>query len=213
MGFGEGGKLIIKLKKRLWPKDVCFIATDRYEGQIWVSSYGRQPELSLCGAEDEEEPTPILTVLVAGEAMMRKLDDLASGQTVSGSAAGPGTQTQTDDALLAFLDEDLVPYLFGGRVGMETEAAEEGEPRVAGAIWMNWVKEPFVHGLYSFPHVDGVMADREVLARPEWNDSKDRCHHLFFAGEATERVNYASIHGALDSGRRAAGEVMQSLES
>lgn len=66
---------------------------------------------------------------------------------------------------------------------------------------VNWPDDPFARGGYSFvlPGHDGV---RELLARPE--------PPLFFAGEASAPEHQsATVHGAIESGRRAAAEVVE----
>jgi monoamine oxidase len=66
-----------------------------------------------------------------------------------------------------------------------------------------WGLEPYIGGAYA--HVPpGAFWAREVLARPEGN--------LFFAGEATAyHSTPQTVHGAIDSGTRAANEVLNFL--
>ena len=67
---------------------------------------------------------------------------------------------------------------------------------------VDWAADPFSKGAYSFPAVDGGLDTRRALAAP-LGDS------LFFAGEATDfHAEYATVHGALNSGERAALEVL-----
>ena len=68
----------------------------------------------------------------------------------------------------------------------------------------DWQRDPFSRGAYSFVAVGGVGA-REKLAAPLKNT-------LFFAGEATSTDGEAgTVHGALQSGVRAAQEVLDAL--
>jgi monoamine oxidase len=68
----------------------------------------------------------------------------------------------------------------------------------------DWVDDPYARGAYSYARVGGVRAG-ERLARPVEGT-------LFFAGEATASGgNTGTVHGALESGRRAAGEALASL--
>ena len=64
-----------------------------------------------------------------------------------------------------------------------------------------WSTDPFARGSYSYPAVGGKPEDRQTLAAPV----ADR---LFFAGEATNAVKYATVHGAYASGQRAAKELL-----
>lgn len=66
---------------------------------------------------------------------------------------------------------------------------------------VSWANEPFTQGGYA--HIPpGAAAARPALAKPEG-------HTLFFAGEATAYdSNPQTVHGALESGWRAARECM-----
>ncbi len=70
------------------------------------------------------------------------------------------------------------------------------------ASWAHdWTSDPFTGGAYSFPRVHGSRAAR-ALAQPLE-------HTLFFAGEATAPPPHnGTVHGAFDSGRRAAREIL-----
>jgi monoamine oxidase len=74
--------------------------------------------------------------------------------------------------------------------------------RLESSHWHDWTADPFARGAYSYVRVGGADAHRE-LARPVERT-------LFFAGEATAGGGYnATMEGALRSGRRAAGEVLE----
>jgi monoamine oxidase len=67
----------------------------------------------------------------------------------------------------------------------------------------DWRSDPFSRGAYSYVGVGGVPAQK-ALARPVERT-------VFFAGEATEPDETATVAGAIASGRRAAREVLQVL--
>lgn len=67
----------------------------------------------------------------------------------------------------------------------------------------DWGADPFVRGLYSYPTVGTQENDRAVLASPLGDK-------VFFAGEATDTTGHSgTVHGAMDTGRRAAAEVLE----
>jgi monoamine oxidase len=66
-----------------------------------------------------------------------------------------------------------------------------------------WAHDPFARGSYSHA-LPGHTGKRAVLAAPV--DGR-----LFFAGEATSPNFYANAQGARDSGERAAGEVLNTI--
>ena len=95
---------------------------------------------------------------------------------------------------IAAVIEDL-DRIFGGRAS----GAFTGD-----AVVQDWTTEPFVRGGYSYPTV-GMGDARETLAAPVAGT-------LFFAGEATHcGGESATVHGAMETGERAAREAIQSL--
>ncbi len=73
------------------------------------------------------------------------------------------------------------------------------------ARFVDWTSDPDIRGGYTFPKVGGGTDQRRILAGPVQDV-------LFFAGEATRFAGeYATVHGALDSGERAAREVLDAL--
>jgi monoamine oxidase len=65
----------------------------------------------------------------------------------------------------------------------------------------DWARDRFSHGAYSYVAVGGGDA-RTQLAAP-LDDT------LFFAGEATDTEESATVTGAILSGERAAAEVLK----
>ncbi len=64
-----------------------------------------------------------------------------------------------------------------------------------------WNTDPFARGAYSFNSVGSTPAMRDHLAERLGNT-------VFFAGEATERKHFSSVHGAYLSGLRAARQIL-----
>jgi monoamine oxidase len=67
----------------------------------------------------------------------------------------------------------------------------------------DWTNTPSIRGGYSHA-LPGHAAARQALARPFDN-------RIFFAGEATNRTDFSTAHGAYESGLRAAEEALQAL--
>jgi monoamine oxidase len=98
--------------------------------------------------------------------------------------------------ILAAAMESLAK-IFGGRA--------ESEFQLEAAYLHNWQTDPFARGAYSYVAVGGSDA-RKDLAAP-LDDA------LFFAGEATDTQDEAAtVTGALQSGARAAREVIRSFK-
>ena len=81
---------------------------------------------------------------------------------------------------------------FGGRVDVRGQ--------LEAVYAHDWERDPFSHGAYSYVAVGGATA-RADLGKP-LDDT------LFFAGEATDTDESATVTGALLSGERAAREVL-----
>jgi monoamine oxidase len=81
----------------------------------------------------------------------------------------------------------------------------QSEFELEAAYLHNWQTDPFARGAYSYIAVGGSDA-RSALAAP-LDDT------LFFAGEATDTQDEgATVTGALQSGDRAAREVIERFE-
>jgi monoamine oxidase len=76
---------------------------------------------------------------------------------------------------------------------------------LVGGMWTHdWEHDPFARGAYSYQTVGGVDAPA-ALARPLRST-------LFFAGEAADADGRTgTVHGAIASGKRAAGEIIRAL--
>ena len=77
-------------------------------------------------------------------------------------------------------------------------------PDLDAARVYDWAADPFARGAYSYVPLGGLAA-AATLCRPVQDT-------LFFAGEATDVSGFCgTVHGALASGRRVAGQVLRSL--
>ena len=109
--------------------------------------------------------------------------------------AGGPRATALADASAAELTRaalDTVEALFGKNV--------DAGGQLDAAYVHDWQRDPFARGAYSYVAVGGGTA-REELAAP-MDDT------LFFAGEATDAEEPATVNGALQSGERAARAIL-----
>ncbi len=118
-----------------------------------------------------------------------------TGQVLVGWAAGDAAR-----ALIAAGEtEALQMALASLRRTLDNPALTSREARM-----MQWNDEPFTRGAYTYTP-PGAMFARPALAAP-LDDT------LFFAGEATAAW-YSFVHGAYQSGERAAREVLQATRT
>lgn len=80
-----------------------------------------------------------------------------------------------------------------------------GVPEPTAYVRTAWESDPFSRGSYSFPRVGSQPGDRQALA-------ESICGRLFFAGEATHPRYFATVHGAYETGVRAAREILRAIE-
>jgi monoamine oxidase len=73
-------------------------------------------------------------------------------------------------------------------------------PEPDGMLFPRWLSDPWSRGGYTYPAVGSAAQDRTDHARP-------LARRVFFAGEATEPVEYGTVHAALWSGEQTAEAV------
>lgn len=76
-----------------------------------------------------------------------------------------------------------------------------------------WHSNPHFRGSYSSHtlHSDALNASRDELAAPITNAQNKPI--LCFAGEATSRGHFSTVHGAIESGWRAAQSIIDAQSS
>lgn len=113
---------------------------------------------------------------------------------VGGPKAARMSQSETAEIVRLALES--LSTIFGGRAATEFQ--------LEAAYLHNWQQDPFARGAYSYITVGGENA-RASLAEP-------LADTLFFAGEATDtQSEAATVTGALQSGERAAREVVRHM--
>jgi len=129
-------------------------------------------------------------------------------------APGKGKTGGSDNVLICFIMGENAEYMSAIDAGAVDVALAELDLLFSGAATANfvdssiqdWSLEPFVKGAYSFPAPNTYLSTTDTtridLALPF------ECK-LFFAGEATSNNHPATVHGALESGARAAAEVLE----
>jgi hypothetical protein len=65
----------------------------------------------------------------------------------------------------------------------------------------DWARMPHIGGAYSYPSLGAHVGDREALAAPVGKT-------LFFAGEATHSAVNPCLQAAMETGVRAAAELL-----
>jgi len=109
---------------------------------------------------------------------------------------GPADETRPQNAAQDSLLEQALTSL--SRIfNLSTQAIQDQLER---CFTHDWRSDPLTCGAYAYLPVDGLQAQR-ILSEPI--DRK-----LFFAGEATSVGHIGTVHGAIQSGQRAAREIL-----
>ena len=140
---------------------------------------------------------------------------------VEGHLFGSTTRTETGSYHLRPFGRPYIEVYLGGRCARTLEGAGDGAMAAFAAEELahllgsdirgklhplgetRWAADPWARGSYSHAR-PGRSAAREALAQPV----EDR---LFFAGEATHRTLYSTVHGAWLSGEAAADAAIIAL--
>jgi monoamine oxidase len=140
---------------------------------------------------------------------------------VDGHLFGHADRTATGSYHLRPFGRPYIEVFLGGRCaralegegpGAMTAFAVEELSELMGADFRrrlhpltetHWAQDPWALGSYSHA-LPGHAGDRAILAAPVEN-------RIFFAGEATSARFYSTVHGAWESGLRAADEAIASL--
>jgi monoamine oxidase len=106
------------------------------------------------------------------------------------------------DALLAEGDDALLDRALDSLAKAFGMRRRRIDDLLAGSFTHNWQSDPFSRGAYSYAAVGGTAAHK-ALAKPMQGT-------LFFAGEATTAEETGTVAGAIESGKRAARELLRS---
>jgi monoamine oxidase len=106
------------------------------------------------------------------------------------------------DALLAEGDDAMIDRALDSLAKTFGERRRRIDDLFAGVYMHNWQSDPFTRGAYSYARVGGMRA-HQTLAQPIRST-------LFFAGEATSSDQNGTVAGAIETGRRAARELLNS---
>ncbi|MCA6363747.1 MAG: FAD-dependent oxidoreductase [Bacteroidetes bacterium] len=127
---------------------------------------------------------------------------------------GLGGRSTANNVLTAFVHGEKAEFLIAQGNNLVNTILQDldnlfGAGAATGSLQnaqvMNWTAEPYIRGAYSYP-IPGGDGARELIAAPV-------AGKIFFAGEATHTAgHFATLHGALETGMRAAAEILKSVQ-
>ena len=120
-------------------------------------------------------------------------------EATRGQAAGGGIQKAGGSRQAAGKDY-LLEQALDSLATIFNLSHREIEAQLEASYIHNWRDDPFTRGAYVYVPVNG-LDDQQIFAQPVENK-------LFFAGEATSVGHIGTVHGAIQSGQRAAHEIL-----
>lgn len=105
------------------------------------------------------------------------------------------------DALLAESPDTRIELSLGELASQWRVDRDELDALLSGAFTHDWQSDPYSRGAYSYAGVGGSRAHAKLAAPVAGT--------LFFAGEATNGEETGTVAGAIDSGIRAAREILR----
>ncbi|GLD99343.1 hypothetical protein PINS_up008062 [Pythium insidiosum] len=196
-GMRRAAKVLLHMRESFWPKNTHgVICSDCFLPEFWVNETHGVGHLMDHG---DEHP--------AAQAAKRAQDNASEGADetqylVTGFAGAECAER------LKELPEDEIISRFVAQLdsiyGTEDNPTPASRSLVRG-MYFDWGDVEYIRGGYGYPRVGQSDTAAEDLAR-----NIDR--RVFFAGEATSFEQPGmTVHSAMDTGTRAAGEVTASL--
>ncbi|KAK9867463.1 hypothetical protein WJX84_001341 [Apatococcus fuscideae] len=196
-------KVILAFSRPFWPKDFFDVVCPRgFMHEFWVST--RPASLRASNSE------PSQSALLSHSADLphspaASSTGTATPQQPSFNSPTPPEPTSPDRA-------EEMSGLRGSAIIRSTLAqldqifGTEGQKRPASRAYehghvVDWSKEPYARGAYTYPSLGAHVNDRDVLAEPLGQT-------VFFAGEATHPAINPCIQAAIETGQQAAAQVL-----
>lgn len=217
-------QVVLAFSERFWPEDLFdVVCTDCFLPEFWITQYPPTLDKANCSTLGKFTVVGFLagelalaaSKLPQAEIINRSLLQLdrifgnqPAGFVESHSAFPPErTSLSANGAIVA--DGKLQNILTPDDLPKFSHSLEQAKLRPAtssfqGGCVLDWEKEAYARGGYTYPSVHAHGA-RAILAKP-------LSGRVFFAGEATHPGVNPCMQGAIDTGRRAASEVL-SLET
>lgn len=173
--MGNAVKIIMLFNDRFWPEDMYdVLCTSSLVPEFWMLRYPPTEAGKDC-------PQHCIVGFLAG----RRADAVSA------------------------MPEEVAVNLFLEQLDAVFKDKSEFGPTPATSTYaksmvVDWSKEQWVRGAYTYPTLGAELGDREALAAPV-----NGC--VFFAGEATNTNLNPCMQGAMETSQRAAAQIISSL--
>lgn len=183
--MGNAIKVVLSFSRPFWPADFFdAVCPGCFVPEFWVKSPPAQRH--FCKGDCDSSLSPhIVTGFLCGR-FAQEAQALGERETVRRA--------------LEQLDE-----MFRDSSNKSATASPASDALVASRV-VDWSRDPWALGAYSHPSLGAHPGDRRALASPEFRGA------LFFAGEATHEAVNPCLQAAIETGERAAREVLLAEE-
>lgn len=205
LGFGYVGKIFLEFEEPFWSSDECSIHL------VWEDKKNGQNEVVNAEHDWDDQECNIIEAEEVNSPWVRRLFSLYTTH--------PGS-----NVLLAWFQGNTAAHIESTppqEVGqfclaaIKTCTTLKSLPRLVNVHTTQWVTNPWTRGSYSFLSREARGSDFDCLASPHpcvSAGSKDiPALQLMFAGEATHRQFYGTVHGAYLTGVREAERLLKYL--
>ena len=197
---GNAIKIILSFSRPFWPADFfdavcpgCFVP------EFWVKRPPAQRHHSSRGGSDSSSLSPhVVTGFLCG-VFAQEAQALGEGETVRRALEQLDEMFRSGDGSGDGNDNNK------GSTSSSSSSSPASDALVASRV-VDWSLDPWALGAYSHPSLGAHPGDRRALASPEAQNA------LFFAGEATHEAVNPCLQAAIETGERAAREVLLAEE-
>ena len=196
--MGNVVRLVLRFRERFWER-LTLSDEDKNPVSLADAAFIHHPDAPL--------PTwwtqlPVRAPILVGWAGGPKADWLIRG---AGPMAGEGdwyTMGENNRQPQA-IDSFILDQAINSLSSILNVRVEYARHQLEASYSHHWHSDPFSRGAYSYVPVGGLDAQK-ILCQPIANK-------LFFAGEATSVGHFGTVHGAIQSGQRAAKQIIEKL--
>ncbi|KAL3134987.1 hypothetical protein ABBQ32_007941 [Trebouxia sp. C0010 RCD-2024] len=186
-------KVIMMFAQPFWP-DGFFdvVCTDSFIPEFWVTD----PPLTPSHSQRASATTGLQDVDKLHHAQQQQSTPVhCMVGFVAGSRAEEISKLRQNSVIIQTLSQ--LDEMFGTR-----RQRFPATSSFLNATIVDWSREKHIHGAYTYPTLHAQVGDRDVLAQPIGTT-------IFFAGEATHPAINPCMQAAMETGQRAAAELLK----
>jgi len=181
VGMGDAIKVFLVFKERFWPKELFdVICPGAFVPEMWITKHTPTKSASQCAKGEH-----MITCFLAGKA--------------AEAARAVSSKEELVAKCVAQLDE-MFRQGNAPPAGTMSSANPATEYLVASHV-EDWAVVPYIRGAYTYPSAYAAGARM-------WLSASTHNGRIFYAGEATNANGNPCMQAAIESGHRAASEIM-----